>query len=42
MNHQKPPFYAILGPGVQVLLHGTDRQKVLAQDYLDYTGLSLD
>jgi len=39
MNHQKPPFYAILEPGV---LHGTDRQKVLAKDYLDYTGLSLE
>lgn len=42
MNHQKPPFYAILEPGVQVLLHGTDRQKVLAKDSLDYTGLSLE
>ena len=25
MNHQKPPFYAILGPDLQVLPHGTDK-----------------
>ena len=42
MNDQKVPFYATPGPGVQVLLHGTDRQKLLAQDYLDYTGLALE
>ena len=43
-THEPPKatIYAILEPSVQVLLHGTDRQKVLAQDYLDYTGLSLE